>query len=102
MPFRTVAELGQGGMGRVMLAVAPDGRLVAVKRGHPELAESSEVRARFRREVVASRKVSGAYTAAAMDADAEGQVPWPGLGVRSWSTLSQAPRRCGAAARGGR
>jgi serine/threonine protein kinase len=48
-----VAELGQGGMGRVLLAVAPDGRLVAVKQVHLELAED----AGFRREVAASRKV---------------------------------------------
>jgi serine/threonine protein kinase len=52
-----VAELGQGGMGRVLLAVAPDGRLVAVKQVHLELAEDAGFRARFRREVAASRKV---------------------------------------------
>jgi hypothetical protein len=62
-----VAELGQGGMGRVLLAVAPDGRLVAVKQVHLELAEDAGFRARFRREVAASRKVSGAYTAAVLE-----------------------------------
>ncbi|KUJ66057.1 hypothetical protein ACZ90_40080 [Streptomyces albus subsp. albus] len=75
-PFRVVAELGQGGMGRVLLGVASDGRLVAVKQVHAELAEDDAFRARFRREVAASRKVSGAYTAAVMDADAEARTPW--------------------------
>ncbi|MFE0156249.1 serine/threonine-protein kinase [Nonomuraea sp. NPDC059007] len=86
-PFLTVAELGRGGMGRVLLAVAPDGRLVAVKQVHPELAEDAGFRARFRREVAASRTVSGAYTAAVLDADTEAQAPWlasvfvPGLAL---------------------
>ncbi|MFH8370422.1 serine/threonine-protein kinase [Streptomyces sp. NPDC018031] len=75
-PFRVVAELGQGGMGRVLLGVASDGRLVAVKQVHAELAEDDAFRARFRREVAASRRVSGAYTAAVMDADAEARTPW--------------------------
>ncbi|MFI6393194.1 serine/threonine-protein kinase [Nonomuraea sp. NPDC050540] len=75
-PFQTVAELGQGAMGRVLLAVAPDGRLVAVKQVHPELAEDAGFRVRFRHAVAASRKVSGAYTAAVLDADTEAEAPW--------------------------
>ncbi|MFD3869404.1 serine/threonine-protein kinase [Streptomyces sp. NPDC058623] len=88
--FRVVTELGQGGMGRVLLAVAADGRLVAVKEVHPELAEDAGFRARFRREVAASRKVSGAYTAAVMDADPEAQVPWLASAFVPGPTLSQA------------
>lgn len=60
-PFRTVAVLGEGGMGRVLLGVSPDGRLVAVKQVHADLADD-EFRARFRREVAASRRASGAST----------------------------------------
>ncbi|MCX5195715.1 serine/threonine protein kinase [Streptomyces sp. NBC_00249] len=85
-----VAELGEGGMGRVVLAVAPDGRLVAVKQVHPELAEDAGFRARFRREVAASRKVSGAYTAAVIDADTEAQEPWLASVFVPGPTLSQA------------
>lgn len=59
-PFRTVTVLGQGGMGRVVLGVAPDGRYVAVKQVHAELAEDDGFRARFRREVDASRRVVAA------------------------------------------
>ncbi|WP_228991428.1 serine/threonine-protein kinase [Streptomyces sp. DH8] len=75
-PFRTVAVLGQGGMGRVLLAAAGDGRLVAVKRVHADLAHDEGFRARFRREVDASRRVSGAYTAPVVDADPGAPAPW--------------------------
>ncbi|WP_405982877.1 serine/threonine-protein kinase [Streptomyces sp. NBC_00158] len=85
-----MAELGKGGMGRVVLAVAPDGRLVAVKQVHPELAEDAGFRARFRREVSASRRVSGAYTAAVIDADTEAQEPWLASVFVPGPTLSRA------------
>ncbi|MFB6538294.1 serine/threonine-protein kinase [Streptomyces noursei] len=75
-PFRTVGVLGQGGMGQVLLGVAPDGRLVAVKRVHADLAEDPGFRSRFRREVDASRRVSGAYTAPVVDADPDASTPW--------------------------
>ncbi|WP_175411387.1 serine/threonine-protein kinase [Streptomyces sp. TRM64462] len=75
-PFRTVAALGRGGMGEVLLAVGTDGRLVAVKRVHADLAEDPGFRSRFRREVDASRRVSGAYTAPVIDADPDASTPW--------------------------
>ncbi|MGW7314853.1 serine/threonine-protein kinase [Streptomyces sp. NPDC054865] len=75
-PYRLLAELGRGGMGRVLLGSAPDGRLVAVKQVHARFAADAGFRARFRREVAASRRVSGAYTAAVMDADADAPTPW--------------------------
>ncbi|MFG2294886.1 serine/threonine-protein kinase [Streptomyces sp. NPDC048603] len=68
--------LGQGGMGRVLLGLAPDGRLVAVKQVLTRFADDDGFRARFRREVAASRKVSAAYTAAVMEADADAPTPW--------------------------
>jgi serine/threonine protein kinase len=63
-------------MGRVLLGAGPDGRLVAVKQVHDRYAADDGFRARFRREVGASRRVSGAYTAAVMDADVEAVTPW--------------------------
>lgn len=74
--YRILAELGRGGMGRVFLGSSPDGRLVAVKQVRAQLTGDDGFRARFRREVDASRKVSGAYTAAVIDADPDAQVPW--------------------------
>ncbi|WP_031146110.1 serine/threonine-protein kinase [Streptomyces erythrochromogenes] len=75
-PFEVVGVLGQGGMGRVLLAAGPDGRLVAVKQVLAHFADDEAFRARFRREVTASRKVSGAYTAAVIDADPDAPTPW--------------------------
>ncbi|MFB8236067.1 serine/threonine-protein kinase [Kitasatospora purpeofusca] len=75
-PFRVLAVLGQGGMGRVLLGVAPDGRAAAVKQVHAEFAGDDGFRVRFRREVEASRRVSGAYTAAVIAADPEAETPW--------------------------
>ncbi|MDQ0987963.1 serine/threonine-protein kinase [Streptomyces sp. V2I9] len=89
-PFRTVAVLGEGGMGRVLLGVSPDGRLVAVKQVHADLADDDGFRARFRREVAASRRVSGAYTAPVLDADAEAPVPWLASAFVPGPSLSQA------------
>ncbi|MGA5065568.1 serine/threonine-protein kinase [Streptomyces exfoliatus] len=75
-PYRLHAELGRGGMGRVLLGTGPDGRLVAVKQVHSRLAADDGFRVRFRREVVASRKVSGAFTAPVLDADPDAATPW--------------------------
>ncbi|MET9883718.1 serine/threonine-protein kinase [Streptomyces sp. NPDC006430] len=75
-PYRLLAEIGRGGMGRVLLGAGPDGRLVAVKHVHARFAADEEFRARFRREVAASRKVSGAFTAAVTGADPEAETPW--------------------------
>ncbi|MFF4013106.1 serine/threonine-protein kinase [Streptomyces sp. NPDC001717] len=89
-PFRVVGVLGQGGMGRVLLGAAPDGRLVAVKEVHAELAEDDGFRARFRREVDASRKVSGAYTAPVVDADPDAATPWLASQFVPGPTLAEA------------
>ncbi|MEV6872481.1 serine/threonine-protein kinase [Amycolatopsis sp. NPDC051128] len=74
--YRLLAAVGEGGMGRVLLGVAPDGRLAAVKQVHRRFAHDPGFRERFRREVDVSRLVSGAYTAAVMDADPHAPTPW--------------------------
>ncbi|MFF2079874.1 serine/threonine-protein kinase [Kitasatospora sp. NPDC058162] len=83
-------RLGAGGMGVVYRARSVSGRQVAVKVIRPELAADAEFRARFRLEVTAARKVSGAFTAPVLDADADAPSPWlatlfipgPSLGER--------------------
>ncbi|WP_432135616.1 serine/threonine-protein kinase [Streptomyces sp. bgisy154] len=74
--YRIVDRLGAGGMGVVYRARARSGREVAVKLVHAQYAENPVFRARFRQEIAAVRKVSGAFTAPVVDADPEAVRPW--------------------------
>ncbi|MER5833931.1 PQQ-binding-like beta-propeller repeat protein [Streptomyces sp. NPDC002130] len=69
-------RLGSGGMGVVYLARSASGRRLAIKVVHSQYADDDEFRARFRREVAAARRVSGAFTAPVVDADADAAHPW--------------------------
>jgi peptide/nickel transport system substrate-binding protein len=73
--YTLVARLGAGGMGRVFLGFSPAGRPMAVKVVHPELARDQAFLTRFKQEVAAARRVSGAYTAPVVDAG-DGDFPW--------------------------
>ncbi|WP_419995872.1 serine/threonine-protein kinase [Streptomyces boninensis] len=75
-PYRLIARLGAGGMGRVYLARSAGGRTVAVKVVRPELAEDGDFRERFRREVEAARAVAGEFTAPVVDAGTDAAIPW--------------------------
>lgn len=74
--YRLMGQLGAGGMGRVLLGVGPDGRLVAIKQVHAHLITEEDFLPRFRREVQTSARVSGAFTAAVIDFDIESETPW--------------------------
>ncbi|MFF5702920.1 serine/threonine-protein kinase [Streptomyces sp. NPDC012794] len=95
-PFKVLGVLGEGGMGRVLLGAAPDGRLVAVKQVLARFADDEGFRARFRREVAASRRVSGAYTAAVMESDADAPTPWLASVFVSGPSLGAAVAEVGA------
>ncbi|WBB58107.1 serine/threonine-protein kinase [Streptomyces sp. WMMC500] len=75
-PYRLLARLGAGGMGRVYLGCSPGGRAVAVKVVRTELAGNADFRRRFVREVTAARRVNGFFTAGVVDADPEGEPAW--------------------------
>ncbi|RAG86180.1 hypothetical protein DN069_07850 [Streptacidiphilus pinicola] len=75
-PFQIERRLGEGGMGVVYLGANPAGRLAAVKVIKAELAGEAGFRKRFAREVAAAKAVSGAYTAAVLDFDTHGPLPW--------------------------
>ncbi|MFE0253200.1 PQQ-binding-like beta-propeller repeat protein [Streptomyces sp. NPDC059010] len=74
--YRLVDRLGAGGMGVVYRGRARSGREVAVKVVHAQYAEDPVFRTRFRQEIEAVRKVSGAFTAPVVDADPEAARPW--------------------------
>ncbi|MFJ7775567.1 serine/threonine-protein kinase [Streptomyces yangpuensis] len=74
--YRLESVLGSGGMGVVHLATSGSGLKLAVKIVHPEHAVDPEFRARFRQEVTAARRVSGAFTAPVVDADPDAERPW--------------------------
>ncbi|MGW0839233.1 protein kinase domain-containing protein [Streptomyces sp. NPDC002787] len=74
--YKVVDRLGNGGMGVVYRARARSGREVAVKVVHAQYAQDAVFRTRFRQEIEAVRKVSGAFTAAVVDSDPEAARPW--------------------------
>ncbi|MFK0257660.1 protein kinase [Streptomyces sp. NPDC090445] len=74
--YRLESVLGSGGMGIVRLATSGSGLKLAVKIVHPQHAVDPEFRARFRQEVAAARRVSGAFTAPVVDADPDAERPW--------------------------
>nr|WP_237550490.1 bifunctional serine/threonine-protein kinase/transporter substrate-binding domain-containing protein [Streptomyces sp. SID8354] len=75
-PFRIIGLLGGGGMGRVYLGRAGDGRTVAVKTARSELADDPGFRKRFAREVAAAGRVGGPFVAPVVDAAPQDDVPW--------------------------
>ncbi|MEU6374328.1 endo alpha-1,4 polygalactosaminidase [Streptomyces sp. NPDC046909] len=74
--YTLVGRLGSGGMGVVYLGLSESGRQVAVKVVHAQYAQDQEFRTRFRQEVAAVRRVSGAFTAPVVDADPDAVPPW--------------------------
>ncbi|MER5298259.1 protein kinase [Streptomyces lasiicapitis] len=87
---RLLSRLGAGGMGQVYLARSVGGRLLAVKTVHEHLAADARFRERFRREATAARAVTGAHTAAVVDADPDADRPWLATAFLPGVTLRQA------------
>ncbi|MFG2250716.1 serine/threonine-protein kinase [Spirillospora sp. NPDC048823] len=94
-PHQLLARLGSGGMGRVYLGRSPSGRLVAVKVLHAGSAGEPGFRARFQREVTAARAVSGAFTAAVLDAAPDAPAPWLATEFLPGRTLAETVTRHG-------
>ncbi|POX47773.1 PQQ-binding-like beta-propeller repeat protein [Streptomyces sp. Ru72] len=93
--YRLESCLGSGGMGVVHLARSTSGLKLAVKVVHAEFAKDPEFRGRFRQEVAAARRVSGAFTAPVVDADPEAERPWMATLYIPGSTLSEHVKRNG-------
>ncbi|MFD7747087.1 PQQ-binding-like beta-propeller repeat protein [Streptomyces sp. NPDC059698] len=93
--YRLEARLGSGGMGVVHLARSASGMQLAVKVVHAPYAADPEFRARFRQEVAAARRVSGAFTAPVVDADPEADRPWMATLYVPGPTLADQVKRNG-------
>ncbi|WP_217209127.1 serine/threonine-protein kinase [Streptomyces sp. AC550_RSS872] len=93
--YRLESRLGSGGMGIVHLARSTSGMQLAVKVVHAEFAKDPEFRGRFRQEVGAARRVSGAFTAPVVDADPEDERPWMATLFIPGPTLSDHVKRNG-------
>ncbi|MGR8009088.1 serine/threonine-protein kinase [Streptomyces hypolithicus] len=93
--YRLESVLGSGGMGVVHLAMSASGLRLAVKVVHADLAEDPEFRARFRQEVAAARRVSGAFTAPVVDADTDAARPWMATLYIEGHTLAERVKRNG-------
>jgi len=75
-PYVLRGRLGIGGMGQVFLGFSSSGRAVAVKVIHPQFTSDPRFRERFRREVLAAKAVSGAFTAPVLAAGPDDDPPW--------------------------
>jgi outer membrane protein assembly factor BamB len=93
--YRLEARLGSGGMGVVHLARSASGMKLAVKVVHAAFARDPEFRGRFRQEVAAARRVSGAFTAPVVDADPEAERPWMATQFIPGPTLAEYAKRNG-------
>ncbi|MFH9735614.1 serine/threonine-protein kinase [Streptomyces sp. NPDC017260] len=93
--YRLESCLGSGGMGVVHLARSTSGMRVAVKVVHARYAMDPEFRGRFRQEVAAARRVSGAFTAPVVDADPDAGRPWMATLYIPGPTLSEQVKRNG-------
>lgn len=87
--YRIESRIGSGGMGVVYLGRSASGRAVAVKVVHTRYADNAEFRARFRQEIVAARRVSGAFTAPVVDADPDAERPWMATAFVPGPTLAE-------------
>ena len=86
-PYRLLAPIGEGGMGVVHLAQAPDGSRVALKVLRPHIVGDVEARERLAREVSSLKRITSPRIAEIIDADPHGEVPYvvtryvPGLSL---------------------
>lgn len=74
--YRLVERIGEGGMGVVWRAFAPDGMPVAVKVLRTHLAADPVVRQRFEREVSTLSRIRSPYVAEVIEADLNNDLPF--------------------------
>ncbi|MFE5092843.1 serine/threonine protein kinase [Streptomyces sp. NPDC056638] len=93
--YRLLGRLASGGMGRIYLAQAADGQLVAVKTLLAEGDVSAIDRRRFAREVKVAQRIDSAFTARVREADPDAEVPWMAIDYIAAPSLSELVRAAG-------
>ncbi|MER6145584.1 PQQ-binding-like beta-propeller repeat protein [Streptomyces sparsogenes] len=88
-PYRLVAVLGDGGMGRVYLGRDGTGRPAAVKVLRPELAYDQDMAQRFVREAQVAQAVTSTGVARVLGAWIEAGRPWMATEFLVGPTLEQ-------------
>ncbi|MFD8869663.1 PQQ-binding-like beta-propeller repeat protein [Streptomyces sp. NPDC059590] len=88
-PYRLVAVLGDGGMGRVYLGRDATGRAAAVKVLRQELAYDQNMAQRFVREAQVAQAVTSTGVARVLGAWYEGSWPWMATEFLAGPTLDQ-------------
>ncbi|HYO39800.1 MAG TPA: protein kinase [Nocardioidaceae bacterium] len=94
-PYRLVTKIGEGGMGVVHLAEAPDGQRVALKVLRPHMVGDDEARERFVREVTSLRRVTSPRVAEVLDADPWSDTPYVATRYVPGPSLHEHVRRDG-------
>ncbi|MFP3988802.1 PQQ-binding-like beta-propeller repeat protein [Streptomyces sp. E11-3] len=94
-PYRILAVLGEGGMGKVYVGQDGEGQVAAVKVLHPHLTHDTNLTSRFVREAQMAGAVSGGSVARVLDAQTEGGRPWIATEFLTGPTLSDAVRSHG-------
>ncbi len=74
--YELLDRIGEGGMGVVWRAFAPDGQQVAVKVLRTHLAADPNLRMRFEREVTTLSRIRGRHIAEVVEADLDNDLPY--------------------------
>ncbi|MEU4832842.1 protein kinase [Streptosporangium sp. NPDC023615] len=86
---------GEGGQGVVYLGESDGGERAAVKLLHVRFTGEAHARARFARELAASRRVAAFCTARVLDADLDGETPYIASELIEGPSLRQVVERDG-------
>ena len=87
--YKVLKALGAGGMASVYQAEAPDGRQVALKFLHPQIASDPNARRRLQREADAINRVSSSGVAKVFEVNTEGETPYVAMELIKGVTIAQ-------------
>jgi len=93
--YRLLTRIGEGGMGVVHLAQAPNGARVALKVLRPHIVGDDEARERLAREVASLQRVRSPWVAEVIDADPWGTLPYVATRYVPGFSLHEHVRRYG-------